>query len=56
LDKVVETEKISETYVPWISDLMKSLIGIKENQKYIINNKFTYIKLCITVGIKHPVS
>lgn len=47
LEQIVDVSAVSETYSPWISDPMKSLVRSKGNQQYIVDNKFAFIKLYI---------
>ncbi len=54
LSEVIDIEAIPEKYLPYISDPIKSLIREKGNQQYIPNNKFTYLKLYIQTGLRHP--
>ncbi len=56
LEQIVDVSAVSETYSPWISDPMKSLVRSKGNQQYIVDNKFAFIKLYIKTGLKHPLT
>lgn len=54
LSEIVNIEAVPEKYLPYISDPIKGLVREKGNQQYILDNKFTYIRLYIEVGLKHP--
>lgn len=54
LEKVVNTEKLSEVYLDYISDPVKDEIFMKGNTAYIVENKWTYLKLWMNIGIKNP--
>ncbi len=54
LEKVIEIDKIPETYSAWISDPIKTLVREKGNQDYIKEHGKEYLKLWIELGIKYP--
>lgn len=54
LEKVVDIDRISETYTNYISDNIKSLIREKNNQDYIEENKGRFINLYFQLGLKYP--
>lgn len=56
LEKVVDIEKIPETYVPYITNDTKDLVREKGNLEYISTHKMAFIKLYVQLGIQHPVS
>lgn len=54
LSKVVDVEKISVEYKPYISDPIVILI-LKGNQKYLVQYKNSYLLLWAKLGLRHPV-
>ncbi|MCR5111668.1 MAG: DUF6020 family protein [Ruminococcus sp.] len=54
LDKVVDVDRIGDEYYPTVSDNIKNLVREKENQEYITEHKFEYLKLFFELGIEHP--
>ena len=54
LSKVVEVDKIADSYYPFISDDIKSLVRASKNQEYIVEHKKEYIKLFLELGIANP--
>lgn len=56
LKKVVDTEKLAEVYTCYISDPIKEIIFSKGNTEYIVDNKWDYIGVWLSIGIKNPQS
>lgn len=56
LEKVIDIEKIPESYKPFISDPIKNLVRDKGNQQYISEHKGEFIKLYISLGLKNPLA
>lgn len=54
LSNVVEIEKIPETYCSYVSDPIKNLVREKENQDYIMEHKWDFIRLYLQLGIRYP--
>lgn len=54
LDKVIDTEMISEKYYCSISDYIKNLVREKDNQDYLAEHKADYLKLWVELGLKYP--
>lgn len=52
LEKIIEIEKVSEAYTPYISDPVKYLF---KNEEYLLQHKGKYLKLYFEIGIAHPV-
>ena len=54
IEAVADIEDIRLEYEPWISDPIKELIREKGNQTVIEENGIYYLKLYISLGLKHP--
>lgn len=54
LSEVVDVEAMPRIYDSTSSDNIKYAIRKKDNQKYIIEHKWEYIKLWLEIGIKNP--
>lgn len=53
LSQIMDIEEVPELYKPYISDPIKHEIRTK-NQDHLIENKGTYLKLWIQLGLKYP--
>ena len=56
LNEIIELERINEEYRPYIADPIKMLVREKGNQHLITDEKGKYLKLYLTLGLKHPSS
>ncbi len=56
LNEIVDVSALGERYSPNISDSVKGLVRETDNQKYLEEHKFEYLKLWIDLGIKNPKS
>ena len=56
LSKIVDLNKVAETYKWYIADDIKNLVRETDNQEYIAENKFKFAKLYIEIGLQHPFS
>ncbi len=54
LNKVVDVDKIPETYVPYTSDYIKALVRETDNQAYIVEHAGEYLRLWIQLGLRYP--
>ncbi|MDD2970501.1 MAG: DUF6020 family protein [Lachnospiraceae bacterium] len=54
LNEIIDVDKISNTYQPYISDPMKGLIREKGNQTYLIEHKAEYLRLWLQLGLRYP--
>lgn len=54
LSKVVPLDKVAETYICYWCDFEKALIREYGGTGYIENNKTEFLKLYVTLGLKHP--
>ena len=54
LSQVVDVQKIPERYVADISDSIKNLVRETDNQEYIDEHKFEFLKLWISLGFRYP--
>jgi hypothetical protein len=54
LNKIVDIDKIEQTYNPWISDPMKQLIRAKGNVEYINEHSTSFIKLYFQLLFRYP--
>ncbi|WP_034445940.1 DUF6020 family protein [Butyrivibrio sp. AE2032] len=54
LEEVIDVERIAEEYQNNGSNPIKDLVREKNNQQQIVDNKLTYIKLYLMLGLKHP--
>ncbi len=54
LSEIIDIPKIKEAYKPFISDPVKELVRDKENQEYLAEHKFDYLKLYLEIGLSHP--
>ncbi|MBQ8131475.1 MAG: hypothetical protein IJ193_03200 [Bacilli bacterium] len=55
LSEIVDTSRVKEEYLPYISDPVKNLIREKDNITYFENHKKAYLKLYLKLMIKHPI-
>ena len=56
LEKIIDINKIPQSYKPFISDNIKNSVRQKGNQNLLKENKFEYLKLYVHLGIKYPLS
>ncbi|MDE7094228.1 MAG: hypothetical protein K2O52_04885, partial [Oscillospiraceae bacterium] len=56
LAQVVDISKISERYYSTISDSIKNLVRETDNQEFIAEHKFEFLKLWINLGLQNPKS
>ncbi|MDE6776208.1 MAG: hypothetical protein K2J37_07955 [Ruminococcus sp.] len=56
LSEIVDISAVPDRYTPNISDSIKALVIEKDNQEYLTEHKFEFLKLWIDLGIKNPVS
>ena len=56
LDEIIEVDRISETYICYISDPIKDLVRQKNNQQYLSDHMGEYLDLYIKLGITYPES
>ncbi|MDE7226041.1 MAG: hypothetical protein K2N49_04185, partial [Ruminococcus sp.] len=56
LSEIVDISAIPDRYAPHISDSIKNLVRETDNQEYLTEHKFEFLKLWIDLGIKNPVS
>lgn len=56
LNEIVDVSALGERYAPNISDSVKNLVRETDNQEYLEEHKFEYLKLWIDLGIKNPKS
>lgn len=56
LNQVVNVEEIPNIYVNWLSNPVKNLVRESNNQQFIIDNKFSFLKLYVQIGLKHPIT
>lgn len=54
LGNIVEVDKISETYLPYISDPIKDLVRETNNQAFIKDNKKEFLILWVKIGLRYP--
>ncbi len=54
LGEVIDIELIPENYLPHVSDPIKILVRLKGNQNLLVDKTIDYIKLYLSLGIKHP--
>lgn len=54
LEQIVDVERIPESYNRILSDPIKELVRAKDNQEYLQESKFEYIKLYLELGLKYP--
>ena len=54
LGRVVEVDRIQDTYVDYISDPMKSLVSMCGHRDYLEEHKGEYFKLWISLGMRYP--
>lgn len=54
LSKIIDVDKIAESYSGWLSDPIKNLVREKGNQEYLEKHKGEYFKLWIKLGIRYP--
>ena len=54
INNIVDMEAMGEKYSAHISDTVKNLIRDYGTQEYITQNKFEFIKMYISVGMKNP--
>jgi len=54
LNEIVEVDQIPAAYVPSDADLVKELIRQKDNQAYLVENKWAFLKLYVEIGLAHP--
>lgn len=54
LSNIMDVNKIKEIYLPYVSDPIKGEVYRFNNQEYIKNNCFDFLKLYIGIGIKYP--
>lgn len=54
LDEVVDTEAINGRYMNGVSDYIKTLVREKDNQGYIAEHKYEYLRLWAALGLKYP--
>lgn len=55
LQKIIDIDDMITEYRNYLSDPVKELIRKKGNQDYLKNNKMKFLKLYISVGLRHPV-
>lgn len=55
ISQVIDIDKITDTYKPYISDPIKNLVRDKGAQELISVNKKEYLKLYCMLFIKHPI-
>ena len=55
ISEVIDIDKIPETYISYRSLPIKLLVRKKGNQNIIAEKKWEYLKLYLSIGIKHPV-
>ncbi len=53
IEKVVDLTYIKELYEPTFSDNIKDLVRAG-NQEYLVNNKWTFAKIYIRLGLRYP--
>lgn len=56
LNEIVDVSALGERYSPHISDSVKNLVRETDNQEYLNEHKFEFLKLWINLGIKNPKS
>lgn len=56
LNEIVDVSALGERYAPNISDSVKNLVRETDNQEYLEEHKFEYLKLWIDLGIRNPKS
>ena len=56
LSRVIDIDRIPESYSPFISDPIKNLVREKGNQGYIRQNTTGFIRLYFSLGVKHPLT
>lgn len=54
IKNIVDMESMADVYTAHISDPVKNLIREKGNQAYITENKWEFIKMYLSVGVKNP--
>lgn len=54
LGQVVDVSKIPERYAPQISDSIKNLVRETDNQEFISEHKFEFLKLWVSLGLQNP--
>ena len=54
LNDVIEVQQIPDYYLSYISDPMKILLRGKGNEDLLSQNKSAYLKLYISLGLRHP--
>lgn len=54
LGEIIDIDRVGEEYLAHISDPIKDLVREKGNQNLIKEEKWKYLKLYLTLGIKHP--
>lgn len=55
LNKVIDVSKVPDAYDVFLSDPIKNLLNEHGNIDYLLNNKFEYLKLWISIGIRNPI-
>lgn len=56
LNEIVDVSALGERYSPNISDSIKNLVRETDNQEYLNEHKFEFLKLWIDLGIRNPKS
>lgn len=54
LNDVIDTDRVPEYYLDYLSDPIKDLVRQKGNQNLLVDKKFDYIKLYVSLGVKYP--
>ena len=54
LSKIIDIDQIPSAYLDYISDPIKQLVREKGNQQLLADNAKDYMKLYLSLGLKHP--
>lgn len=55
LSQFMDLNQIEEEYDPHVSDPIKALVRNTGNHEYINNNKYEFLRLYLSVAIRHPI-
>lgn len=54
LNDVIDTDRVPEYYLDYLSDPIKDLVRQKGNQNLLLEKKIDFIKLYVSLGVKYP--
>ena len=54
LDRVVDTQRVKRVYTEYISDPIKYAVRAKDEQNYLRENMWEYIKCYVDIGMRNP--